>query len=154
MRFVLENSVVMRWLFKDGGDERLAYAARVLELLTQDTGEAVVPGAWCLVPGVWKLEAGSWKFPTCLSKPRQGVWCQRRAPLLSLVCWEKWPSPWTQAPPQGLWAIACNWRGASSCRLTMSRISNWHCVKACLWRRWMPIYKSAMMLVGGTVAAS
>ena len=48
MRFVLDNSVVMRWLLKDGSDERLAYAARVLELLTQDTGEAVVPGIWPL----------------------------------------------------------------------------------------------------------
>ncbi|MBG6113391.1 putative nucleic acid-binding protein [Polaromonas sp. CG_9.2] len=38
----------MRWLFKDGSDERLAYAAHVLELLTQDTGEAVVPGIWSL----------------------------------------------------------------------------------------------------------
>jgi predicted nucleic acid-binding protein len=48
MRFVLDNSVVMRWLLKDGSDERLAYAAHVLELLTQDTGEAVVPGIWSL----------------------------------------------------------------------------------------------------------
>ena len=48
MRFVLDNSVVMRWLLKDGSDKRLAYAARVLELLTQDTGEAVVPGIWPL----------------------------------------------------------------------------------------------------------
>jgi len=48
MRFVLDNSVVMRWLLKDGSDERLAYAAHVLELLAQDTGEAVVPGIWSL----------------------------------------------------------------------------------------------------------
>ena len=48
MRFVLDNSVVMRWLLKDGSDERLAYAAKVLELLTQDTGEAVVPNIWPL----------------------------------------------------------------------------------------------------------
>lgn len=32
MRFVLDNSVAMRWLLKDGSDERLAYAAKVLEL--------------------------------------------------------------------------------------------------------------------------
>ena len=48
MRFVLDNSVVMRWLLNDGSEERLAYAARVLELLTQDTGEALVPGVWPL----------------------------------------------------------------------------------------------------------
>ena len=48
MRFVLDNSVVMRWLLNDGSDERLAYAAKVLDLLTQDTGEALVPGVWSL----------------------------------------------------------------------------------------------------------
>ena len=30
MRFVLDNSVVMRWLLNDGSEERLAYAAKVL----------------------------------------------------------------------------------------------------------------------------
>ena len=48
MRFVLDNSVVMRWLLNDGSEERLAYASRVLDLLTQDSGEAVVPGVWPL----------------------------------------------------------------------------------------------------------
>lgn len=48
MRFVLDNSVVMRWLLNDGSDERLAYAAKVLDLLTQETGEALVPGVWSL----------------------------------------------------------------------------------------------------------
>ncbi len=48
MRFVLDNSVVMRWLLNDGSEERLAYAAKVLDLLTQDTGEALVPGVWPL----------------------------------------------------------------------------------------------------------
>ncbi len=48
MRFVLDNSVVMRWLLNDGSQERLAYASKVLDLLTQDTGEALVPGVWPL----------------------------------------------------------------------------------------------------------
>lgn len=48
MRFVLDNSVVMRWLLNDGSEERLAYAAKVLDLLTQDIGEAMVPGVWSL----------------------------------------------------------------------------------------------------------
>ena len=48
MRFVLDNSVVMRWLLNDGSQERLAYAANVLDLLTQVTGEALVPGVWSL----------------------------------------------------------------------------------------------------------
>ena len=48
MRFVIDNSVVMRWLLNDGSQERLAYAARVLDLLTQDAGEALVPGVWSL----------------------------------------------------------------------------------------------------------
>ena len=48
MRFVLDNSVVMRWLLQDGSDERLAYASQVLERLAQETVEAVVPGIWAL----------------------------------------------------------------------------------------------------------
>lgn len=48
MRFVLDNSVVMRWLLNDGGEERLAYAAKVLDLLAQENGEALVPGVWSL----------------------------------------------------------------------------------------------------------
>ena len=48
MRFVLDNSVAMRWLLKDGTEQRLAYADKVLGLLTQDSGEAVVPGIWAL----------------------------------------------------------------------------------------------------------
>lgn len=48
MRFVLDNSVVMRWLLKDGSDERLAYASKVLDLLTQENTEALVPGIWAL----------------------------------------------------------------------------------------------------------
>lgn len=48
MRFVLDNSVAMRWLLRDGSDERLAYANRVLQLLEQQDGEAVVPGIWVL----------------------------------------------------------------------------------------------------------
>lgn len=46
MRFVLDNSVSMRWLLQDGNAERIAYADKVLELLMQEAGEAVVPGSW------------------------------------------------------------------------------------------------------------
>ena len=52
MRLVLDNSVLMRWLLKDGSDERLAYADKVLGLLMQD-------GAQALVPGVWPLEVAN-----------------------------------------------------------------------------------------------
>lgn len=48
MRFVLDNSVSMRWLLQDGNAERIAYADKVLELLMQEAGEAVVPGIWGL----------------------------------------------------------------------------------------------------------
>lgn len=48
MRFVLDNSVVMRWLLRDGSDERLAYASKVLDVLGQEESEAVVPGIWAL----------------------------------------------------------------------------------------------------------
>lgn len=48
MRFVLDNSVVMRWLLRDGSDERMAYATRVLDALAQESNEALVPGIWAL----------------------------------------------------------------------------------------------------------
>jgi predicted nucleic acid-binding protein len=48
MRFVLDNSVAKRWLLQDGNTERIAYANKVLELLTQDSSEAVVPSIWAL----------------------------------------------------------------------------------------------------------
>jgi predicted nucleic acid-binding protein len=48
MRFVLDNSVAMRWLLEDGSQDRLAYASKVLGLLAHETGEALVPGIWPL----------------------------------------------------------------------------------------------------------
>lgn len=48
MRFVLDNSVVMRWLLRDGSDERLGYAAQVLEILELQAAETIVPGVWPL----------------------------------------------------------------------------------------------------------
>ena len=48
MRLVLDNSVLMSWLLKDGSDERLAYADKVLGLLMQDDAQALVPGVWPL----------------------------------------------------------------------------------------------------------
>jgi prevent-host-death family protein len=48
VRFVLDNSVVMRWLLKDGSQERLAYAGHVLDLLGAPNGEALVTGIWAL----------------------------------------------------------------------------------------------------------
>jgi len=48
MRFVLDNSVVMRWLLRDGSDERLAYAEKVLLELSQQSSTALVPGIWAL----------------------------------------------------------------------------------------------------------
>ena len=44
MLFVLDNSVSMRWLFKDGTEADLLYAEQVLEALKE--GSAVVPGVW------------------------------------------------------------------------------------------------------------
>lgn len=35
MKFVLDNSVVMCWLLKNGSPERLAYDGRVLEHMEQ-----------------------------------------------------------------------------------------------------------------------
>ena len=46
MRFVLDNSVTMRWLFRDGSVADLDYAERVLDKLI--AGIAVVPNIWQL----------------------------------------------------------------------------------------------------------
>ena len=46
MLFVLDNSVSMRWLFKDGTEADLLYSEQVLEALKE--GSAVVPGVWWL----------------------------------------------------------------------------------------------------------
>jgi predicted nucleic acid-binding protein len=48
MRFVLDNSVAMRWLLQDGDASRIDYAAKVLGALTQESGEALVPAIWSL----------------------------------------------------------------------------------------------------------
>lgn len=46
MNFVLDNSVTMRWAFKNGKPEALAYALAVLESFEQ--ADAVVPALWHL----------------------------------------------------------------------------------------------------------
>lgn len=51
MRFVLDNSVVMRWLFRDGKPEAIDYADRVLNLLAQEDSQALVPCVWALEVG-------------------------------------------------------------------------------------------------------
>ena len=48
MRFVLDNSVVMRWLFGDGSASDLAYANRILSAFEDEDTEAVVPMVWML----------------------------------------------------------------------------------------------------------
>jgi len=52
MRFVLDNSVVMRWLFGDGSPSDLVYADRVLQVLQLE-------GNLAMVPGIWPLEIGN-----------------------------------------------------------------------------------------------
>jgi predicted nucleic acid-binding protein len=52
MRFVLDNSVVMRWLFGDGSPQDRVYAEHVLDLLR-------VTGNGAVVPGIWPLEVGN-----------------------------------------------------------------------------------------------
>ena len=43
MRFVLDNSVAMRWLFRDGSDTDIAYADAILRLLEQPRSQALAP---------------------------------------------------------------------------------------------------------------
>jgi predicted nucleic acid-binding protein len=51
MRFVLDNSVVMRWLFRDGHPEAVDYADHILSLMVNEGTEAVVPCVWALEVG-------------------------------------------------------------------------------------------------------
>ncbi|MDP2430725.1 MAG: type II toxin-antitoxin system VapC family toxin [Pseudomonadota bacterium] len=51
MRFVLDNSVVMRWLFQDGTPEAMDYARHILDLLTKEDGVALTPCIWALEVG-------------------------------------------------------------------------------------------------------
>jgi predicted nucleic acid-binding protein len=46
MRFVLDNSVTMRWLFGDGSPSDQVYAKFVLSSIAG--GNVLVPGIWCL----------------------------------------------------------------------------------------------------------
>lgn len=48
MRFVLDNSVTIRWLFGDGSVDDLAYASHVIGLMEAQEAEAVVPSLWRL----------------------------------------------------------------------------------------------------------
>jgi predicted nucleic acid-binding protein len=46
MRFVLDNSITMRWLFKNGRKQDLDYAFRLLAAM--ETSQALVPNLWHL----------------------------------------------------------------------------------------------------------
>lgn len=46
MRFVLDNSVTMRWFFGDGKPQDLAYAGKVLDVMQE--AQALVPATWGL----------------------------------------------------------------------------------------------------------
>lgn len=48
MRFVLDNSVSMRWLFGDGTEDDLAYASHVLDVLGDPDAQATAPSVWPL----------------------------------------------------------------------------------------------------------
>ena len=48
MKFVLDNSVTMRWLFGDGSHEDREYSLHVLEHMKNGQAGALVPGLWAL----------------------------------------------------------------------------------------------------------
>lgn len=52
MRFVLDNSVSMRWLFADGSEADRSYAERILDYFDY-------PGCEALVPAIWSLEVAN-----------------------------------------------------------------------------------------------
>jgi predicted nucleic acid-binding protein len=51
MRFVVDNSVVMRWLFGDGSATDLKYAEEILQRFEQEETVAMVPVIWPLEVG-------------------------------------------------------------------------------------------------------
>ena len=51
MRFVIDNSVVMRWLFGDGTRADIEYAGRILSLMKENDTTATAPAVWPLEVG-------------------------------------------------------------------------------------------------------
>ena len=60
MRFVLDNSVTMRWFFGDGKLQELAYAGKVLDAMKKTS--ALVPVTWGLEVAnvIAKAEPNPW----------------------------------------------------------------------------------------------
>ncbi|MFQ5780717.1 MAG: type II toxin-antitoxin system VapC family toxin [Nitrospiria bacterium] len=60
MRFVIDNSVSMRWFFGDGKPQELAYAAEALDAMRD--GSALVPVTWGLEAAnvIARAEAKRW----------------------------------------------------------------------------------------------
>lgn len=52
MRFVIDNSVVMRWLFGDGTSSDIDYAERIIGIMQKD-------GSVAIAPAVSPLEVGN-----------------------------------------------------------------------------------------------
>ena len=48
MRFVIDNSVVMRWLFGDRASADIDYAERILGIMQKDGSVAMAPAVWPL----------------------------------------------------------------------------------------------------------
>lgn len=51
MRFVIDNSVTMRWLFGDGSAADRRYAETALAYLQEKEGRAIAPAVWPLEVG-------------------------------------------------------------------------------------------------------
>lgn len=106
---VLDNSVVMRWLFGNGSASDLAYASHVLDTLGR-------PEAHALPPAIWP----------------------RREALHSFNCYRTWRSKWTPTPRSTRLKAPFNSPRRFGLRPTTRPISTWPCVRNCLWRRWTP----------------
>lgn len=52
MRFVIDNLVVMHWLFGDGASTDIGYANRILGIMQKE-------GCVAMAPAVWPLEVGN-----------------------------------------------------------------------------------------------
>ena len=127
MRFVFDNSVVMRWLFGDGASPDFDYAERIPGIMQMD-------GSVAMAPAVWPLEVGNLIVG---AESRNLLPEARSAQFLALL--------------QDM-AIEIEFRNSERAltdtlqlarRHKLStychRISSWRCAKACRWQRMMPI---------------
>ena len=127
MRFVLDNSVTMRWLFGDGSLDDLDYASRIIGLMEAEGAEAVVPSLWPLEVAVVIVRAEA-----------KGLLVEARSAEFLGVLQEMAISTDAETPEH---ALNDTLQLARRFKLSSydASIWNWRFVRDCLWRPWTRI---------------